>query len=79
MAIITYETTAEADDIIAWELARRATASATPPKDAQALFLLEIGHLIRTWQSDRKGSVVAKLQADPTTITAADKTILGIR
>ena len=78
MATLTYTTDAAEDDIIVWELARRAKASKTPPKDAQALLTVEIGHLLRTWMADRKSEVVARLQTNPASITAADKTVLGI-
>lgn len=78
-ASFTYSTTADQDAIIAWELARRATASKTPPKDGQALLTIEIGHLLRTWQAGRKAEAIAKLQDDPTSLTVEDKVLLGIK
>jgi len=78
MATLTYTTDAAEDDIIVWELARRAKASKTPPKDAQELFTIEIGHLLHTWSAARKGEAVAKLLDDPSSLTIADKTILEI-
>jgi len=78
MATLTYTTNAAADDIILWELARRAKFSKTPPKDAQALFTVEVQHLLRTWIAARRAEAIAKWQVDPSSLTAQDKTILGI-
>ena len=78
-ATLTYVTTAAEDAAVAWELARRATASTTPPKDGQALLTIEFGHLLRTWAADRKAAVLRKVQDAPATVTAEDKALLGIK
>ena len=78
MATLTYSTTVADDEIILWELARRATASTTPPKGAQALLLIEFGALIRKWQADRKAAIITKLQEAPASLTPSDKVLLGI-
>ena len=78
MAILTYTTTTSEDEIITWELARRAKANKTSPKDAQALFGIEVGHILRTWVGDRKSVVLAKVQTDPASVTVEDKATLGI-
>ncbi len=79
MASLTYQTTADEDAIIVWELARRAKSSATPPKSGQDLLGIEFGHVLRAWQADRKGEVLAKVQNDPANLTVPDKAILGIK
>ena len=78
MAILTYTTSTADDEIIVWELARRAKTSKTPPKNAQALLMLEFAHLLRQWGAARKAEAITKLQDDPSSLTANDKTILGI-
>ena len=78
MATLTYSTTVADDEIILWELARRAKASKTPPKNGQALLTIEFGHVLRGWEANRKADILAKIQTDPASVTAAEKQILGI-